>query len=320
MPNFLWRNLYLADAHSDFITACDNEFTDNPKCCVDLKRIRENIKLQVAAFFVKPQGKPWKEWRKICGLYDNFVKCVSEYSGVDILKRCEQLNNTRQSNLVLALEAADCFARFADKEYFLHRLVAMDFKILGLFWNNDNWIGCGADANLYRNVDSGLTKQGKRFLRTFAEYNIILDLAHSSERSFFQVAEIYDKPFMVSHACCLGLCSHRRNLSDEQLSKIGERGGYAGIALYPLFLNGTPYADLTSVAEHIAYAVNKAGIDCVGLGTDFDGTDTLPQGITGCENLYRLGGILYEKGFVYKDIEKIMGKNLQRFLRENLKE
>ena len=320
MLNFLWNDLYFADTHSDFVTVCDNEYFDNPSCHLDLKRVREYMNLQVMAFFEKPEKKPWLEWQKICRLYDDFYQSVLSFAGVDILKNGKQLLDTERSWLVLALEAVDSFTWFDDKKYFLDQLTKMNFKILGLFWNNDNWAGSGADSNLYHNVDLGLTKQGKRFLQLFAEYNIVLDLAHSSKRSFWQAVKIHQKPFMVSHTCCMELCTHRRNLTDEQLKKIGESGGYVGIAMYPFFLNGTNKADLQDVAEHLNHAIRIAGVDAVGLGTDFDGIEVLPTGVTGCESLPMLCGALQKKGFSYAEIEKVMGKNLRRFLLENLKE
>lgn len=313
-----YEKLYFADAHADTATACGKELACNGQCHLDLRRAAEYLNLQVFAFFQKPEGKPWLEWQQICRCHDRFAAAVENFDGVDILKRSEQLLDTNRAWAVPALEAVDCFAWFDDKRYFLEELRRRHFKIIGLFWNNNNWAGSGTDSNLPKAIDTGLTLGGRKFLELLAEYDFILDLAHASQRSFADACEIWRKPLMVSHCCCGELQPHRRNLTDQQLRTLGERQGYVGIAFYPHFLTGSAAATVDDIAEHICYAVKMAGVDTVGLGSDFDGIEVLPEGIEGSQSLHKLVASLQSKGLGQDDIEKIMGRNLQRFLLENI--
>lgn len=312
------NKLYVADAHADTATVCGKNFLCNGQCHLDLQRAARYLDLQVFAFFQKPQGKPWLEWQRICRCYDEFAAAVENFAGMSVLKSGGQLQNADYAWAVAALEAVDCFAWFADKKYFLEELQRRHFKIIGLFWNNNNWAGSGADSNLPKAVDTGLTLGGRKFLEQLAEYDFILDLAHASQRSFAAACDIYDKPFMVSHCCCAGLQPHRRNLTDEQLRTLGERQGFAGIAFYPYFLTGSAEATADDIVRHLCYAVNIAGVDAVGLGSDFDGIEILPVDILGCQSLPSLADKLEEQGLKQSEIEKLMGGNLRRFLRENL--
>lgn len=318
MQKNYYKKLYVADAHADTATACGREVACNGQCHLDLKRTAEYLKLQVFAFFQKPEGKPWLEWQQICRHHDRFAAAVESFVGVDIVKRGSQLKATDCAWAVPALEAVDCFAWFDDKRYFLEELQRRYFKIIGLFWNNNNWAGSGADSNLPKAIDTGLTLGGRKFLELLAEYDFILDLAHASQRSFADACEVWQKPLMVSHCCCGELQPHIRNLTDRQLRTVGERQGYVGIAFYPYFLTGSAVATVDDIAEHICYAVKVAGVDTVGLGSDFDGIEVLPTGIDGSQSLYKLADSLQAKGLGQDDIEKIMGRNLQRFLLENI--
>ena len=310
--------LYVADAHIDTATACGSDFYINPKCQADLQRVSKFLNLQIFAFWQRPQNKPWSEWQSLCRSHTAFTDAVLAAAGVEILRSGEELCRTDTTWAVLALEGADCFAWLRDKKYFFDYLQKAGFKIIGLFWNNDNWLGCGADSNENPAADFGMRFKGKKFLADLAEYPFVLDLAHSSRRSFFEAAAVYQKPFMVSHSCCAALCPHKRNLTDEQLRLLGKRNGFLGIAFYPYFLNGTAKATAEDICEHIKYAVNLAGGDTVGLGSDFDGMDILPVGMTGCESLPLLAEKLHSGGLKYDMIEKIMGLNLKRFLQNNL--
>ncbi len=318
MRNFFYEKLYIADAHADTATTAAGCFRKNPAVHLDFVRAERVLNLQVFAFWERPGGKPWLEWQRFCRQQAVFTEALLEEKRVKLLRRREQLADTARTWAVLALEGADGLAWLPEKEYFLRELARMHVHILGLFWNNDNWLGCGADRNDDSGQDLGLTKAGREFLALAANFPVVLDLAHSSRRSFWDVCREYPRPFLVSHSCCAGLYPHRRNLDDAQLRYLGEHGGYVGIALYPYFLNGRQRATFEDVAAQIRYACNLAGTEAVGLGTDFDGIEVLPEGIAGCQDLPRLADFLHRRKMPYSVLEKVMGGNLRRFLWENI--
>ena len=128
------------------------------------------------------------------------------------------------------------------------------------------------------------------------------------------------QPIFVSHACCAALCPHRRNLTDEQLRALGQSGGWLGVTLAPAFLRASAVenvADLNDVVRHIQHAVNVAGAEAVGLGSDFDGVENLPRGLVGVQSWPRLADALTAAGFKADMVERLLGGNLLKFLRQH---
>lgn len=198
------------------------------------------------------------------------------------------------------------------------KLYEWGFRSFGLFWNRDSFLGCGAAANQNPAHDHGLTAAGRELVLHLALEERLVDLAHASEQSFWQAAELLQskkRPLFVSHACCRALCGHWRNLSDAQLKAVGESGGMVGIALVPQFLQTDGTAAAADWARHAAHAAALAGAACVCLGSDFDGVEKLPAGINGVQDADVLYRALRSAGFDAAGARGIMGENLLRFLR-----
>ena len=107
--------------------------------------------------------------------------------------------------------------------------------------------------------------------------------------------------------------AHPRNLKDEQIRAVAERGGVIGLNLYPAFLSDKQ-VDLTDCVRHIRHIMNVGGEDCIGLGSDFDGVEMLPQGIRGAQDYEALFACLTHSGFTDGQIEKITYQNFLRYL------
>ncbi|MFX0067192.1 MAG: dipeptidase, partial [Candidatus Hermodarchaeota archaeon] len=120
-------------------------------------------------------------------------------------------------------------------------------------------------------------------------------------------------PFIASHSNSFKLCPIKRNLTDEQLMDIASAEGVVGINFARAFLNSEPEkADINDVIKHIAYISEIAGVDSVGLGSDFDGIPKAPEGLENAAKIKTIPPLLEEEGFSQQDISKIMGKNFQR--------
>ena len=197
-----------------------------------------------------------------------------------------------------SIEGGDCLnGDLSRLDYFYKRGV----RAMGLTWNNENPLSGGADS-----PEKGLTPLGILAIKRMEELGIAVDLAHISEKGFWDALEVIKKPPIVSHTAANALYPHRRNLTDGQIRAVAARGGVIGICLYPVFLG---CAALETVARHIAHIRNVGGEDCVGIGTDFDGIDSLPDGISGVEDMPKLFEMLDEK---------TIGLNFARVLREIL--
>ncbi len=158
----------------------------------------------------------------------------------------------------------------------------------------------------------GLTEFGKKVIKKMQEKNMIVDVAHSSEKLIDDILAITTKPIISSHTGVKGTCNNVRNLSDKHLIGIAKTGGIVGIAFFD---KAVCKADAQHIAKAIQYTVNLIGIDHVALGSDFDGAITAPFDVTG---LPLITEELLKLGFSPQDISKIMGGNVKRFLLKNL--
>ena len=183
---------------------------------------------------------------------------------------------------------------------------------MSITWNEDNLLGCGALTK----QDNGLTEFGKQYVQKLNEKKMIVDVSHSSEKTFWDTMKINERPSIATHSCCYSLCQHPRNLKDEQIKQIARNNGIVGICYCTNFLSETGIAGTKEIAEHIAHIANLVGVDYVGLGSDFDGLDEneIPTDLKNIGQIDKLVQELKKVGFQEDEIEKIMGRNWIRTL------
>jgi membrane dipeptidase len=158
----------------------------------------------------------------------------------------------------------------------------------------------------------GLTEKGREMIRRMEARRMILDLAHASPRTIADALAMVTRPVVVSHTGVKGTCDNRRNLSDDELRGIARNGGVIGVGYWDTAVCGT---DAAAIARAIHYTAGVAGIDHVGLGSDFDGAITAPFDTTG---LPLITEALLAQGFTDEDIAKIMGGNTIRLLLQTM--
>jgi microsomal dipeptidase-like Zn-dependent dipeptidase len=194
------------------------------------------------------------------------------------------------------------------------RLEAVDelydagFRMLGFAHFFDNEVS----GSLHGMKKGGLTELGRAAVKRMEEKGITLDLAHASHKTVDEVLAMATRPLVVSHTGVKGTCDNNRNLSDDQLRAVARNGGVVGIGYWDTATCGT---DAKSIARAIRYAVGVAGIDHVGLGSDFDGAVGTPFDAAG---LVELTDALIAEGFSDAEIRKIAGENALRVLKANL--
>ncbi|MBQ9081029.1 MAG: membrane dipeptidase, partial [Clostridia bacterium] len=188
----------------------------------------------------------------------------------------------------------------------VEKLARAGVKMLTLTWNGGNALG-GSHGQ-----KEGLTVFGREVVQALAEYKILPDVSHLSERAFYEVSEIMrlqGKPFVASHSNAYAICPHTRNLTDTQIRAVADLGGVIGVNFYPPFLGkGSP-------AEHIAYIIRQGGEDTVAIGSDFDG---IGYGYyKNCKKAHAfLERDLKKAGLSLRQIEKVLYKNALRVLGE----
>ena len=176
--------------------------------------------------------------------------------------------------------------------------------------NGDNDICDSARGN---QTWGGLSPFGRDVVKELNQLGVMVDLSHAAESSFFDALELSAVPIVCSHSSCRALCDHPRNLTDEQMRALAQKGGVCQITLYPGFLRKDEKATIDDVVEHLEHAIKIMGIDHVGIGTDYDG-DGGVLGMGDASQNIQLTMELIRRGYSIDEIEKIWGGNWLRLL------
>jgi len=161
-------------------------------------------------------------------------------------------------------------------------------------------------------VKGGLTDPGREMVERMEARGMLVDVAHASAATIDDVLEMATRPVIASHTGMRGVADNARNLTDVQLRGIADTGGVAGVGFWPTACGGE---DAASIARSIRYAVDVAGADHVGLGSDFDGAVQVPFDATG---LVQVTDALLSAGLADDEIAKVMGGNVRRVLADIL--
>ena len=209
---------------------------------------------------------------------------------------------------------------------------------------NTEWADSSNDEPQF----AGLTVFGKQIVKRLNYLGIMVDVSHASDKTFWDTLETSEAPLIASHSSCRALSPHRRNMSDEMMAALAAKGGVIQITFVDQFLDNVPFQawekrklmkktsekgnaenpDLhqdqseerpkvgwEKILDHIHHAVKVAGVDHVGLGSDFDGA-TMPQGMDDVSHLPRITEGLLRRGYSEDDIRKILGENTLRLMSE----
>ena len=310
----------IIDMHCDTLLAGwrkpERSFYDGDTS-INLKLLKENGSLlQFFAMYIpRNEMKTMDSYDILKGIYGYYQTQMEKYS--DIIKPVysaqDVLENEKKGLLSSLLTVED--GVFIDgKIERVQEVYDMGVRLITLMWNFENSIGfpCSDDPEAHL---KGLKPFGIEVLEKMNELGIIIDVSHMSEGGFYDVAKCSKKPFVASHSCARALCNHRRNLTDDQLRTIGNAGGIVGVNFECSFLKeGSNGATYDQIIEHLLYMRDKAGIDAVGFGSDFDGIDDNGE-------LVNYGGFItllerMEGKFTYDEIDKICRENALRVIKD----
>ena len=198
-------------------------------------------------------------------------------------------------------------------------LYAAGLRSLGPVWSRSNAFGHGVPFLCPSSPDTGpgLTDLGKELIGACNRLRILIDLSHLNERGFWDVAAISNAPLVATHSNAHALSPHSRNLTDKQLTAIGETGGMVGINFATSYLrpDGRQDADtpVDLLIEHLEHILKHVGEDGVGFGSDFDGAK-IPAGIGDAAGLQNLVQVMRARGYGEPLIEKLCYRNWLRVL------
>ena len=257
---------------------------------------------------------------------DYYYSQLDKYS--DLIRpvfRYEDIENNEKNGLISALLTLEEGSVIDNNLDNLNWFYDKGVRMITLTWNYANGIGHpnftyeeGEYHNrLYQiNEKDGLTDFGIEYIRRMNELGIIVDVSHLSDAGFYDVCRYSDRPFVASHSNARSVCGVARNLSDDMIRKLSDKGGVTGLNYCSAFIedHNEEYTTIDKMVEHIRHIVDVGGIDCVGLGSDFDGIGNKLE-IKDASGL----PLLYEalkKYYSEDEIEKIFYKNVLRVYRE----
>jgi membrane dipeptidase len=231
----------------------------NPFATHWLPKLRAGgVHLQVCALFTGHEpGAP----DRADAVLDAFARLLDENADdvIHVRTRADLRSADGRLGLVLSMEGVEAVGE--DPASF-ERFWDAGVRMVGLTHNVPNAFAGGIDA-----PEQGLTDLGRALVDQLADRGVVIDLAHASERTFFEILErAPEATVIVSHACCRSLHDIPRNVSDEQLRAVAERDGFLGVMALALTVGPEP--TIERLVDHLDHAVGVMGDDCVGLGTD----------------------------------------------------
>ena len=301
----------MIDLHCDTLTQGS---IDNPSSALSLSRIPENAEwAQFFAIFIPDTHRG----NEAIGYFDQYCAVFAQ----EMEKHAERILPCRSySDIQKAFRAGKCAAILTVEggcvlNGALSRIPLLKergVKALTLTWNGENELGSGISG------DGGLTDFGKAALPVLEENGILIDVSHLNDKGFTDVAALTKRPFIASHSNARAICSHPRNLTDEQIRTIIRRKGLIGLNFYVNFLrdDGMP-CTMDDLWRHVAHFLELGAEDVLSLGSDYDGAD-LPDCLSTVDKAFTIKDDLLGRGLSESLADKIIFGNAYAFFRENL--
>ena len=300
-----------------------------PSFDLDIKRMVDSGMIaQFFAIFI-PSKEIYKHSNKEYISDDEYIeKCififnntVNKHQDVVGQARCAKdiLNNVSSHKVSALLSMEDGVAVQGDMnklDYFFKQGV----RALSLTWNYENCFGYpnNKDAEI---MNKGLKDFGKEAVKHMQDIGMLVDVSHLSDGGFEDVYKLSKVPFVATHSNARALCNHTRNMTDDMIQKLYEKGGVMGINICPDFLDDTPgnkKSRLSDLCDMIEHEKEIAGIEVCAVGTDIDGTHGEFE-VCGPTQMTKVYDELIRRGFTTKEIDMISHENVLRVLNEAVK-
>ena len=281
---------------------------------IDIEKLQKaHSKVQDFALFINlgetndPYGR-YEEMRNLCTtqihLYGEHIQHVLSYQDV------ESVYESGKIGALMSIEEGGVLGGDLDK---LKQAYQDGVRLITLTWNYPNGLGephCGEQHKK-------LTSKGIESVEAKQDLGIIVDCSHLNDAGTEQLGDILDVPFVASHSNAREVTAHTRNLPDNLIKLIANKGGVIGLNFAQSFLGTSPVSRIEDIVKHGLYLINKGGEDVVALGTDFDGIKPNTE-IKDASEMYRLYDAFKEAGLSVEQCEKLFWKNADRLLKEIL--
>lgn len=302
---------------------------------IDLKKMQKgDYLLQNFALFTHLGREP-KPFEYVMKLVDTFYTELEQYpEWIGIVKSWDDIEANRSAGRMSALltleEGGVCQGELA----YLRDLYRLGARMMTLTWNFQNELGypnkmeqgLGADhpPKCVPDTEHGLTEKGIDFVQEMERLGMIIDISHLNDAGIWDVFQYTKKPFVASHSNARALASHPRNLTDDMIRALAERGGVTGINFCAAFLRDdedgveATHSYCADMVRHMQHIRQIGGIGCIGLGTDFDGIGSIVE-MKNCSGMQMLADEMTRQGFTTGEVEAVFHGNVLRIYRELLK-
>ncbi|XTB06303.1 dipeptidase [Treponema denticola] len=253
-------------------------------------------------------------------LLDQIKRGIEKVDYVKICKSYDEFLQNKSQNIISAFLTLEDGRSVNGDLKRLDHFYEKGIRLITLTWNNENCIGFpnSKDPDI---MNKGLKPFGIELIEHMNKLGVIIDVSHLSDGGFYDVAKYSKKPFTASHSNSRILSPHTRNMTDDMIKVLADKGGIMGLNLGPEFLNEDITNKNSTVAlmvKHLNHQKNIGGIEVLALGSDFDGVFGNME-INGCDKYYLLFDALKKDGWMENEIEMLAYKNAERFLKDVLK-
>lgn len=323
-----------ADMHCDTIPCIREENKKGKKTgllCrdgqIDLRRMKTaGYKMQTFAMYVNLEREqdPVQACLELIDLFYREMEAnrdlISPITSVEQAE--ENWKNGRLSALLSIEEGAVCRGNLS----LLRDFYRLGVRMMTLTWNYENELAypnrvMGAEGPGESDTVHGLKEKGLVFLEEMERLGMLIDVSHLSDAGFYDVLHHTKKPFIASHSNARAVCGHVRNLTDDMIRKLAERGGVTGINFCAAFTQEArgkkPFGTVEGLVRHIRHIADVGGIGCIGLGSDYDGIGSEIE-LSDCSKMPFLVEALKRAGFHESEIDAVCCKNVMRVMREVL--
>ena len=277
--------------------------------------------------------EPDRSWEQVQVYLDTIHAFVNRHPDrLLFATTAAQIRQAKRENkvaILIGVEGGHAIENSLDNLRELHR---RGVRYMTLTWNNGNeWAGAAAGLNGTRT--GGLTDRGREIVREMNRLGILVDISHVSDSTFFDAVAASAYPVIASHSSARALNRHRRNLNDAQLRAVARNGGVVNVNFYSAFIDSVflersealagndsairalPRPPLSVLLDHFEHIIRVAGVDHVGIGSDFDGVGgLLPEGMDDVTRLPLIAQGLLDRGYSESDVRKILGGNMLRVM------
>jgi membrane dipeptidase len=312
--------MQIIDLHCDtiscFMEACEHTSLRRNNLSVDIDKLQAGQALaQFFALYVNKE-KHHDPFEHCLLMLDRFYQELAQNTDVIQLAcsysdLCDAMTQKKIAAF-LTIEEGGVLKGKIEYLRIVHRL---GVRLITLTWNYPNEIGFPNCEENY--CHRGLTEFGQEVVQEMNRLGMIIDVSHLSDQGFYDVARLSAKPFTASHSNARSMTNHPRNLTDDMIKTLANKGGVMGLNFANRFLGVSPTSQIGDMVRHLNHIRNVGGADVLAMGTDFDGIERQLE-IETIGEIGKLTDALQKAHWSNEDIEKLFYKNALRFIQEVL--